>query len=98
MSSDPGPVPAPTSPSAVDVESDLLALAAPGWLAEPACCCPSRPWFRVFVPTADIGGTTDLLLCAHHFRISRARLAALGAWAYDRTDNLLSPTAWRLGE
>jgi len=71
--------------------------AEPAWLAERACCCPSRPSFRVLLQTRTAVVPVDLLLCGHHFRSSRARLAQLGAWAYDQQGDLLSPDAWRLG-
>jgi hypothetical protein len=105
MSSDPGPTPTPIPPSLYELAMAQLSQAEPAWLAKPACCCPSRPWFRVLMapPAAATGSpidteaATDLLLCAHHFRISRLRLAELGAVVYDHADELLSPMAWRLG-
>jgi hypothetical protein len=49
-----------------------------------ACCCPARPVVRVIMP--PIPGrphAVDLLLCGHHYRISRPVLAAAGATVYD---------------
>ena len=49
-----------------------------------ACCCPARPVVRVIMP--PIPGrphAVDLLLCGHHYRISRQVLAAAGATVYD---------------
>jgi hypothetical protein len=45
-----------------------------------ACCCPAMPMVRVAMPpTADRASETDLLLCGHHYRVSRQGLAAAGA-------------------
>jgi hypothetical protein len=98
MSSDPGPTPTSTPLSPSDLALAEFIAGEPGWLAEPACCCPSQPRFRVLMPVPGALADTDLLLCGHHFRISRLRLAELGALVYDRCDEPLSPAAWRLGE
>jgi hypothetical protein len=46
----------------------------------PACCCPAMPVVRVVVPpTAARPHPTDLLLCGHHYRVSRQKLAVLNA-------------------
>lgn len=46
----------------------------------PACCCPANPVVRVFMPaTAARPHRTELLLCGHHYRVSRQALAAAGA-------------------
>ena len=46
----------------------------------PACCCPAMPVVRVVMPpTLTRPHPTDLLLCGHHYRVSRQRLAALNA-------------------
>ena len=64
--------------------------AVPGLWSSPrcaedrACCCPARPVVRVIMP--PIPGrphAVDLLLCGHHYRISRQVLAAAGATVYD---------------
>jgi hypothetical protein len=45
-------------------------------LASRACCCPARAVVRVVLPpTADRPHETDLLLCGHHYRVSRQALA-----------------------
>jgi hypothetical protein len=50
------------------------------WLADPACCCPAWPVVRVILPaTASRPHEADLLLCAHHFRVSRQALDDAGA-------------------
>ena len=45
-----------------------------------ACCCPARPVVRVIMPpTATRPHRTELLLCGHHYRVSRQALAAANA-------------------
>jgi hypothetical protein len=65
-------------------------------LAERACCCPSRPAFIVALP-APAGRlyATELLLCGHHYRKSRAALAAAGATIVERGGAPVTPhQAW----
>ena len=45
-----------------------------------SCCCPSLPVVRVFMPAIPARPhQVDLLLCGHHYRVSRQALAAAGA-------------------
>jgi len=45
-----------------------------------ACCCPARPVVRVLIPpTSARPRSVALLLCGHHYRMSCAALAAVGA-------------------
>ncbi len=45
-----------------------------------ACCCPARPVVQVIMPpTATRPHRTELLLCGHHYRVSRQALAAAHA-------------------
>jgi hypothetical protein len=47
---------------------------------ERACCCPSRPSVRVLLAKpGEPGSCVDLLLCGHHYRLSRAALAKVHA-------------------
>ena len=49
-----------------------------------ACCCPGRPVVRVIMPpTAARPYPVDLLLCGHHYRVCREKLAARGTDIYD---------------
>lgn len=49
-----------------------------------ACCCPARPAAVVVMPPTDERPyPVDLLLCAHHYRVSVAALLAAGAAVYD---------------
>jgi len=57
----------------------------PGVREDRACCCPAQPVVRVIMP--PVPGrphSVDLLLCGHHYRVSRQALAAAGA----RVENL----------
>jgi hypothetical protein len=46
----------------------------------PACCCPANPVVRVIMPaTVARPHDIELLLCGHHYRVSRQALAAAGA-------------------
>ena len=48
--------------------------------ADRACCCPATAVVRVTVPpTPARPGQTDLLLCGHHYRVSRLALAVASA-------------------
>jgi hypothetical protein len=50
------------------------------WREDRACCCPGQPVVRVIMPpTFERGHSVDLLLCGHHYRVSRPALAAAGA-------------------
>jgi hypothetical protein len=45
-----------------------------------ACCCPARPTVRVILPPSPSRPhSTELFLCGHHYRISRAALTAARA-------------------
>jgi hypothetical protein len=55
------------------------------WREDRACCCPAQPVVRVIMPpTAERRHSVDLLLCGHHYRVSRQALAA----AHARVENL----------
>jgi hypothetical protein len=54
--------------------------ASPTRIEDRACCCPAQPVVRVIMPqTARRPYSVDLLLCGHHYRVSRPALAAAGA-------------------
>lgn len=45
-----------------------------------ACCCPAQPVVRAIMPpTASRPHSVDLLLCGHHYRVSRPALVAAQA-------------------
>lgn len=55
------------------------------WREDRACCCPAQPVVRVIMPpTATRRRSVDLLLCGHHYRVSRQALVAAQA----RIENL----------
>ena len=73
-----------------------------------ACCCPAQAMVRVVMPpTAARPHETDLLLCGHHYRVSRRALAAAhanvlelpwtprdtAAWIHDDHDRSLTPVS-----
>jgi len=54
-------------------------------VADRACCCPARAAVIVVMPpTVSRLHPTDLLLCGHHYRVSRQALAAAGAAVFSR--------------
>ena len=77
------------------------AAAQPGPPASPfgqACCCVARAVVRVAMPpTAARLHETELLLCGHHYRVSRAVLAAAHA-AVSRLPESDDPAAWFPGD
>jgi len=57
----------------------------PAGFEDRACCCPAYPVVRaVMPPTPERRHSVDLLLCGHHYRVSRQALAAARA----RIENL----------
>ena len=56
------------------------AIPAGGATADLACCCTARATVRVTIPPTEVRPhETDLLLCGHHYRASRAALAVARA-------------------
>src|SRR5215831_5834963 len=63
-------------------------------LVERSCCCPAMPVVMVLIPPISVRPHhVDLLLCRHHYRASRAALAAVGAVAIDETGAILEPAS-----
>jgi hypothetical protein len=54
--------------------------------ASRACCCPAQPAVMVLMPAPGRPHHTDLLLCRHHYRVSRKALTAAGAIVLDPDD------------
>ena len=69
---------------------DELLLGAPRALeTQQADCCIAKAVYRVVLPaTATRSLAAELLLCGHHFRVSKRALQRANAWAFD-TDNHL---------
>jgi hypothetical protein len=60
-----------------------------------ACCCPAKAAVRVIMPRAQgRPGETDLLLCGHHYLVSRRALSAAGASVRDLPGTPPDVTAW----
>jgi hypothetical protein len=60
-----------------------------------ACCCVARAVVRVVIPpTPDRAHETELLLCGHHYRVSRAALAAVRARVEELPGAVADDTAW----
>ena len=51
-----------------------------------ACCCTARPVVSAVMPPIFARShPVDLLLCGHHYQVSRDALAAAGAVVFDET-------------
>lgn len=91
-------IPSGTTPALRDPAeaSDTLAV---DWLGleqlrtlEPACCCAGRPVVYVVLrPSGDRVDSVELLMCAHHARVSWRSLNAAGAFVFDASGHLLMP-------
>jgi hypothetical protein len=79
-------------PASRPLDDALPAREAP---AGPACCCPARAAVRVTMPpTQARTHETDLLLCGHHFRVSRTAIAAAHAVVRALPETSLDVAAW----
>jgi hypothetical protein len=60
-----------------------------------ACCCVARAVVRVVLPPAPgRPHETELLLCGHHYRVSRDALAAAHARVEELGGRAADVTAW----
>jgi hypothetical protein len=60
-----------------------------------ASCCPAKPAvIAVILPRPGRNHPTDLLLCGHHYRVSRKGLAAAGATVLDLNGAPVVGDAW----
>ena len=92
----------PSSAGQVDGAAGLFdATARPGpsvSLSGQACCCVAWAVVRVVMPpTAARSQETELLLCGHHYRVSRASVAAAHA-AVSQLPESDDPAAWFPGD
>ncbi|HUJ07976.1 MAG TPA: hypothetical protein VLX31_17860 [Streptosporangiaceae bacterium] len=85
-------------PGAQATTSDVTRPASPriDWealkTARQACCCPARPAvIAIMPPGPGREHRTELLLCMHHFRLSRATLVAAGAVVVDLDRRIIPP-------
>ena len=68
---------------------------SPAILTDRSCCCPARPVVRVIMPpTRTRPWKTDLLLCGHHYRVSRGSLAAAHAAVREIPGTPSETAAW----
>ena len=69
------------SPAAERIgDGDVSLSAESAALAGRACCCLAKAAVRVTMPPSPSRPhSTELLLCGHHYRVSRQALAAAGA-------------------
>ncbi len=59
-----------------------------------ACCCPARPVVRVVMSASrSRPEPVDLLLCGHHYWVSRAALQTAGTAVYNRQGVLITGNA-----
>jgi hypothetical protein len=64
-------------------------------LLDQACCCVARAVVRVTMPPAPGRlHETELLLCGHHYRVSRDALAAAHAQVEELPGATADATAW----
>ena len=63
-----------------------------------ACCCAAQPVVRVMLAGTADRPPVDLLLCGHHYRVSRAVLAGIGAVVFDRTGAIVAAGAGAVDE
>jgi hypothetical protein len=68
------------------LDEELAGWGRPLAVTDRACCCPAGPVVTAAMPpTAGRPYQVDLLLCGHHYRVSRAALQAAGATVYGET-------------
>ena len=64
-------------------------------LADRSCCCLATPVVIVIMPpTRERAHQTDLLLCGHHYRVSRQALAAASAGIFSRNGTPITSDIW----
>jgi len=77
------------------VEESLAGSAPARRYADRACCCPAAPAVMVIMAPAPGRPTdTELLLCGHHYRSSKAALASTRATVLDMTGHRVTGDAW----
>lgn len=69
-----------SAPGSGSPPPDPILAESPACREDRACCCPANPVVRVIMPpAAGRPHSVDLLLCGHHYRVSRRALDAAGA-------------------
>jgi len=81
------------APSAAALFGDAAPAGPPS--LDQACCCVARAVVRVVMPSAPgRPHETELLLCGHHYRVSRDALAAAHARVEELGGRGADATAW----
>lgn len=79
-----------------DADSRQVVLPVP---ADRSCCCVAKAVVRVVMPpTPARPHETELLLCGHHYRVSRQALAAAHASVVELPGVPADTTAWIDGD
>jgi hypothetical protein len=69
-----------SAPGSGSPPPDSILADSPAYREDRACCCPAQPVVRIIMPpAAGRPHSVDLLLCGHHYRVSRRALHAAGA-------------------
>jgi hypothetical protein len=67
----------------------------PGGSMGRACCCPAKPAVRIIMPPSPSRPhSTELLLCGHHYRVSRHAPALARAAVYPLRDMPSDIASW----
>ena len=75
--------------------TDVAAQAGPASPGDQACCCVARAVVRVTMPPGPgRPDETELLLCGHHYRVSRAALAAAHAQVEELHASWVAAQTW----
>ena len=81
------------APSAAALFGDAAPAGPPS--LDQACCCVARAVVRVVIPPAPgRPHETELLLCGHHYRVSRDALTAVHARVEELPGSARDATAW----
>jgi hypothetical protein len=72
-----------------------MPVAEPGGSVGRACCCPASPAVRVIMPPSPSRPhATELLLCGHHYLVSKAALTTARAVVYELPDTPPDIASW----
>jgi hypothetical protein len=83
------------APAAERIGEDGTGLCAQGSALDRACCCAAKAAVRVTMPpNPSRRHSTELLLCGHHYRVSRQALAAAGAVVRELPGTPPDVSAW----
>ena len=87
--------PARNAPAAERIDDGDLLSTRTAAFADRACCCAGPAAVRVTMPPNRFRRhSTELLLCGHHYRVSRQALAAAGATVRELPGTPPDVSAW----